>query len=337
MKLSLLSPLVLLLAVGCARHGEAPAAPETASVRVRLATVESAEMPVLTDVTGALRPVRRAVLASRVMGEITELHVTLGQSVQAGEVLVRLFSADTEARLTQAKAQLNLARRDLERERDLLAKGASTAETVRSLQDRLTGVEASVRDAEVQLGYGEIRAPFPGVIARRPANSGDLASPGQPLLEIEGTGEFEVEAGIPNSLASGLRVGAAFACEAGGTRFTTTLKEISSAADPGTRSVGVKLAVPAGTAVRSGQFVRIQVPGPAVRTVLVASEAVSLHGQMERVFVAGEGNRAVLRLVKTGATRDGRVEILAGLSANERVVLAPPAGLREGQPLEVQP
>jgi hypothetical protein len=58
---------------------------------------------------------------------------------------------------------------------------------------------------------------------------------------------------------------------------------------------------------------------------------------MERVFVAGEGNRAVLRLVKTGATRDGRVEILAGLAANERVVLAPPAGLREGQPLEVQP
>jgi len=57
---------------------------------------------------------------------------------------------------------------------------------------------------------------------------------------------------------------------------------------------------------------------------------------MERVFVAGSGG-AVLRLVKTGAVRGDRVEILAGLSTDERVVLNPPVGLREGQRLEVQP
>jgi multidrug efflux pump subunit AcrA (membrane-fusion protein) len=58
---------------------------------------------------------------------------------------------------------------------------------------------------------------------------------------------------------------------------------------------------------------------------------------MERVFVVGEGNRAVLRLVKTGARRGDRIEILSGLAAGERLVAAPPAGLREGQPLEVLP
>ena len=337
MKLLQLVPLILLLAGGCARHEPPSGDHPTTPARVRLATVEATELPGMTEITGTLRPVRRAVLASRVMGEITELHVTLGQTVQAGDVIVRLFSTDTEARLIQARAQLNLVRRDLERERDLLAKGASTAETVRGLQDRLTGTEAAARDAEVQLGYAEIRAPFTGVIARRPANSGELASPGQPLLEIEGTDHFEVEAGIPDSLASQLRIGTALACEAGGTRFSATLTELSSAADASTRSVGVKLSVPAGTPVRSGQFVRLQVPGPAVRTLLVPAEAISVNGQMERVFVAGGGNRAVLRLVRTGASRDGLVEILAGLSAGERVILAPPPGLREGQPLEVQP
>ena len=74
-----------------------------------------------------------------------------------------------------------------------------------------------------------------------------------------------------------------------------------------------------------------------ILTVLVAAGAVSVHGQMERVFVAGEGNRAVLRTVRTGATRDGNVELLSGLAAGERVVLMPPAGLRDGQPLEVLP
>jgi membrane fusion protein, multidrug efflux system len=94
--------------------------------------------------------------------------------------------------------------------------------------------------------------------------------------------------------------------------------------------------VPAGTAVRSGQYARVQVPGAPARTVLAPTAAVSTLGQMERVFVTVE-NRAVLRLVKTGATRGDRVEILSGLGDGDRIVVRPPAGLQEGQPLEVQP
>jgi hypothetical protein len=95
--------------------------------------------------------------------------------------------------------------------------------------------------------------------------------------------------------------------------------------------------VPAGVAVRSGQFVRIQIPGSPVRVVLVPTEALSPRGQMERIFVAGEGNLAVLRLVRTGGVRGARTEVLSGLNEGERVVLAPPASLQEGQSLEVQP
>jgi hypothetical protein len=58
---------------------------------------------------------------------------------------------------------------------------------------------------------------------------------------------------------------------------------------------------------------------------------------MERVFIASEGNRAILRLVRTGARRGDTIEVLAGLDAGERVILSPTATLREGQPLEVQP
>jgi len=99
----------------------------------------------------------------------------------------------------------------------------------------------------------------------------------------------------------------------------------------------VKIAVPAGAPVRSGQFVRVQIPGSSLRTLLVPASAVSVSGQMERVFVAGDRNRAVLRLVKTGALRGDQLEVLSGLSAGERVVAAPSATLRDGQPLEVQP
>lgn len=338
MKFVPLIPLAtLLVAAGCSRHEAPHSAPRLPAARVRLAAVQTAELPQLTEVTATVRPVQRAALASKVMGAIVALPVALGQGVRPGDLLVKLSAAEATAKVTQARAQLNVARRDLERERDLAAKGASTAETVRNLEDRHTGCEAMLREAEAQLSYTEIRAPFDGVISRKPANAGDLAVPGQTLVELEETAHFEIEACIPDSLAGALRPGAELACQVADLSFRGTLREWSSAADPTTRTLGVKIAVPAGTGVRSGQFARVQVPGVTRRTLLVPATAISLNGQMERVFVAGEGNRASLRLVKTGAVRGGQIEILSGLGADDRIIIDPPASLRDGQPLEALP
>ena len=72
-------------------------------------------------------------------------------------------------------------------------------------------------------------------------------------------------------------------------------------------------------------------------TLVVPESAVTLFGQMERVFVVDAGGRAGLRIVKTGAKQNNMVEILAGLSAGEKVVVEGAATLRDGQPLEIQP
>jgi RND family efflux transporter MFP subunit len=333
----LLSGMVALAAAGCSRPEASRAATTLPAAKVRVTTVQAAELPQLSEITGTVRPVQRATLAAKTMGAIIELPVALGQRVRAGETLARIAAEDTAARVAQAKSQLSLVKRDLGRERDLLAKGASTAETVRALEDRLAGLEASVREAEALLAHAEIRAPFDGVIARRPANPGDIAFPGQPLLEIEGVGGFEIEAGIPETLASTLRTGITLGCRVDALRFNGMVRELSSASDPATRTVSAKIAVPAGAMVRSGQFARVEIPGAGERTLLIPAASVSVLGQMERVFLAGEGDRAVLRLVRTGARRGDAIEVLSGLDAGDRVVLAPAATLREGQPLEVRP
>ena len=331
----------LLLFAGCGKHvtPAASAAPNLPPAKVRLAIVRTEEVPALTEVTGSVRPIQRATIAAKVMGVIEELPVTLGQPVRSGDLLAKIAAGEIPARVTQAKTQLNQAQRDLTRERDLLAKNASTSDMVKGLEDRLAMTQAMVKEAEVMAGYMSLRAPFDGVVSRKPAHAGDLAAPGQPLLELEGTGGFQIEVGIPDSSAASLAIGAALAVEvpAAGAAFSAQLVELSSASDAGARTVPAKLSIPAGTVVRSGQFARVQVPGAAFRMMLVPAAAVSTLGQMERVFVAAEGNRATLRLVKTGAARGERVEILSGLADGERVVVAPPTGLREGQALEVQP
>jgi RND family efflux transporter MFP subunit len=295
--------------------------------------------PVLTEVTGTVRPVQRATLAPRIMGTITDFPVALGQNVKAGDLLVTLFAGEISARAAQAQSQLNLARRDLERERDLLTKGASTAEMVRNLEDRYAMAAAGLHEAEAMLGYTEIRAPFDGVVTAKEAQAGDLASPGHSLLEVDGRGAFEVATGIPDSLADRLAIGAPLDIVAPetGLTFAGRITELSAAADPTARTVAARIALPPGAVVRSGQFVRVRVPGAPARALLVPSAAVSVLGQMERVFVAGNGDRVELRLVKTGVVRGDQVEILSGLDPGDRVIPAPPAGLREGQALVPQP
>lgn len=334
------SATAFILLAGCSR-------PETATtgsaaqppVRVQTALVRRDSVPVLTEITGTVRPLRRATLAAKLMGSIEELPVALGQSVRAGDLLVKISAGEISARLAQAQAQLDQAQRDLARERDLLPKNASTPDLVRNLETRVTLSEAMVREAGTMLGYAVVRAPFDGLVARKFAEAGDFASPGVPLLEIEGVGAFQVEAGIPDSLAGALQTGVTVdvTVASTGTAFAAPLAELSSAADANTHTVMAKFTVPAGVVVRSGQFARVQVPGAPVRVLLAPATAVSRLGQMERIFVVGAGNRAGLRLVKTGAMRGDLIEILTGLDDGERVVLTPPAALREGQPLEIQP
>jgi RND family efflux transporter MFP subunit len=332
--------LSFALLVGCAKHPKATvdAAANLPPAKVHLATARIEESPQLIEVTGTVRPVQRAIIAAKVMGAIEEMPFALGQRIKAGDLLVKISAGEISAKVAQAQVQLNMATRDLERERGLLSKNASTSDTVKNLEDRFAMAEAMMREAEVMLGYAAVRAPFDGVVSRKMANAGDLAAPGIPLLEVEGVDVFQVEAGVPESLAAHMTLGTALTVEVSGTDTPLggRLVELSSAADALARTVQAKISLPADAAVRSGQFARVFVPGRPIRVLFAPSSAVSTLGQMERVFVA-QNNRAVLRLVKTGASRGDRIEILSGVAEGESLVQTPPAALREGQVLEVQP
>lgn len=329
----------LLLGTGACKRPGGETATALPAVRVAVASVSREQLPVLIQASGTVRAVQRATLAAKASGSIDRLDVTLGQSVRAGEPLLHIAAAELSARHAQAEAQLAQARRELARERTLQAAGAGTTDSVQAMEDRLAQAGAAAREAESMLAYATVTAPFDGVVARKFVEAGDFASPGLPLLQLDGHAAFEIEFGLPDSLAAGLQVGASLEAEvpATGARFTGPITELSSAADTTARDISAKIAVPAGTTVRPGQFARVFVPGAPAPTLLAPAAAVSVFGQMERVFAVGADGRATLRLVKTGARRGDRLEILSGLDDADRVVIAPPAALRDGQPLEIIP
>lgn len=177
-------------------------------------------------------------------------------------------------------------------------------------------------------GYAAIDAAVPGLVTKRLADPGTLASPGMPLLEIEPAGDFRLEVAVPESLVSRLRTGQSLdlTIDALGESGPPTgrVVEIVPGADPRSRTSIVKLALPSHPGLRSGLYGRAFVPGEGRESLRLPAQAVIERGQLQSLFVVEDG-RAHRRLVSLGALEDGRFEVLSGLQRGERVVLNPSA------------
>lgn len=279
---------------------------------------------------GTIQATSRATVAAEIMGTVTA-SPAVGQAVEAGEVLVRITAPELTAAVAQARAALDLATRNHRREADLLARGASTEETVQNLEDQRRMAAAHLEGATARLAQTEVTAPFAGVVTSRLSETGDLAAPGVPLFALQGT-HLEVQVAVPESLTL-LPPGESLEIELDdGLTVAANITEVSPAADATTRSRLVRLALPAGTPANPGQFVRVSWPDQTATLLAVPASAISAFGQMQRVFVVADG-RATMRLVKVGRTDGDRAIILSGLNPGETIVTQPPAHLRDGQPV----
>ncbi len=338
--LLILAVCLLLAAGGCKDQpaGESSRQPDLPVAQVKVATVDEQAGRSLNEVTGTVEAVQRATIAAKVTGIIEEMPVELGSVVKSGALLLRLSAGEISARVSQAEAQLEQARRNLEREKRLLAQEASTPETVKSLDDAFRVAEAGYNEARSMLGYMTITAPFAGVIAGKNVQVGDLATPGMPLLVLENNRQLQVVASVPEALASGVKIGEKLQVRiaAAGLEQNCVVNEIAPSADPQSRTTTIKMRIKDGSELRPGQYVRVLLPGTTVKSYMVPAAAVSVYGQMERLYVVRDGV-ARLRLVRTGEHQGEQVEILAGLSAGEQVVVEGQNLLTDGQPVKLVP
>ena len=118
-----------------------------------------------------------------------------------------------------------------------------------------------------------------------------------------------------------------------GSELQATVAEIAPVADPNSRTLRVKLDLPGGPGLMSGQFARLLVPTGEADSLRIPASAVVLRGQMEIVF-AVENGRAHLRLVKTGRRLNDEIEILSGLAAGDAVVVENAQNLVDGQAVQ---
>ena len=207
---------------------------------------------------------------------------------------------------------------------------------IRTLGSSIDAAEAGLGEASANLGYAEITAPFAGRVLERRVDPGALASPGAPLFVLADESGLRVEAAVEESLASDVKLGddAEVTIDALAKPIIGKVGEIVPDIDSASRAFLVKIDLPPEAAsVRSGAYTRVAFHVGATKRLVVPSPAISSLGALERVFVVQDG-RARLRMITRGQTSGPWTEVLTGLSANESLVAAPPADLRDGTRIE---
>ena len=330
--------VALLLLAGCS-NGEtvAPAAPES-PVPVAVVVAEPASGGSSLAITGTVRLKRETPLGFNAPGRIAAITVREGDTVARGQVIARLDPTSLAAASSSARAEADRAQADYRRLETLFAKGWVTAPRVESARAAALAAQARVQQAGFDVGLATIRAPSSGVVLRRPAEPGQITSPGQTVLVIgEIASGYVLRVPLADADLDRVRRGqlASVTIPALGTvPIAATVSEIGARGDDATGTFRVEMALPAHPGLRSGMIgsarLRFGGTGPVGGAVSVPATAVFSARADEGFVYVLDGDRVRLRQVAIGPLGDTALTVTAGLKPGERVVTSGADRLRDG-------
>lgn len=264
----------------------------------------------------------------------------IDRSAEAGSAAVRTAEANRELaektfeRIRQLYERGSATGQEFDEARSKLSMAVSESERAKAsvqtilsrkkqIQARMEQARADIAGTKVYAGYAKIASPVSGVIVKKFAEQGAVASPGQPILSIEDNSRYRLEAAVETSrsglMQKGQRVNVRIDSLAEPEIFGT-VAEIMPSADPSSRTLTVRIDLPNDGSLRSGLYGLARFPVAGKEAITVPESAVVRKGQLTGVYVVSAEGTAVFRIVTTGSAADGRVEVLSGLAEGEEIV-----------------
>ncbi|MCD6325932.1 efflux RND transporter periplasmic adaptor subunit [bacterium] len=280
------------------------------------------------DIVGTCVSESEIHLSSRLSAYVQDVYVSAGDPVKAGQLLIALDDRELLEQLAAGTARLNHARIEYRRTQRLMKTQATTDQALTAVRSDLNGAKAQVERIKVMLTFTKIRSPIDGRVTDRQVEVGDLANPGQVLLGVYDQNKMRIEVPVPLRLVEKLKLGDAVDVKLDRPLgvFHGEVTQIVGEVDPPSRTQLVKVHIDGVHGqVLPGTFGRVWVLDDKRPSILAPASAVYRVGQLELVQVV-EGNRAVRRLVKTGASYGEDVEILSGLSDGDVILTKPIKG-----------
>ena len=367
---SLLGAASLLSVVaGCRQE----AAVEKSPTPVRTALVQVIDAGTANMYSANIQPYQQVDLAFKSNGYLASIrqvkdadgrvrNIDIGDFVTQGTVLATVQQDDFKDKLAQAKASLDRSQAENERAKlsydrvtKLFAVGAATKPDLDDATAQLASTtaavansKAQVSEAQLALGYCELKAPFSGFVLKRSVDVGTLVGPATNGFTLADTRSVKAVFGVPDTAMGSVKLGSpqSVTTEALPGTFSGHITSISAAADPKSRvySVEVRIDNPK-DGLKAGMIASIMLGGgrPNAKVMVVPLTAVIRspeHKEGFAVFVtdsAGEASKVRAQDVTLGDTYGNNIAVLSGLASGERVVTSGTTMIRPGETVKVMP
>lgn len=313
---------------------------EAAAIPVEAATVTLGNVAAFYSGTATLEADQQAEVVSEITGVVLEILAEEGDFVEAGQVLARVETDRYELEVDRANAALKRLKTDFERKKELFDKELVSAEVFEQVSADYEAQIAEHELALLNLRHTDIRAPISGYVARRMIRPGNLVELYQPVYRIASYDPLLAVLHVPERELAVLRKGQHVVMQSEawpGEEFTGEVIRISPVIDPETGTFRVTSEIEdEGGKLKPGMFGRVSVHYDLRQSVpVVPREAVLTEDEESHVFVISEEGSAQRRHVVLGYEQQGRIEVIQGVSAGERVVTAGKGSLSDGARVEV--
>ena len=355
MRKALLGTLVVasLAGVGALSYwagtrSSAPATPSAAApakggpaagIVVEAARVATLKLPNALTAVGSLRSDETVIVRPEIAGRIAQIQFKEGERLAKGAVLVKLDDSVQQADLDKARANLTLARTKFERSVDLRNKGFISSQALEEAENNLKVAQADAELMQARISKATIHAPFAGTIGLRLVSIGDYVKEGQDLVNLESLDPLKVDVRVPELALSQVKDGQSLqiALDALPDKvYDGRIVAINPLIDANGRSIVIRAQVPNrdGT-LRPGMFARVRLFTSGLKdTMVVPEESLFPVGDEKFVYKVVDG-KAARQKIEIGARREGRVEVLNGLTPEDLVVTAGVVKLRDGVAVRV--
>ncbi len=288
--------------------------------------------------TATLEPRAESQVVAKTSGVALEVMAEEGQTVRAGQPLVRLDADRARLQAAQSGAQLRKLEANYARARQLEAQQMVSANALDQLRFDVENARAVNRLADLELSYTTVVAPISGVIASRDIKPGNFVQINSPIFRIVDSSRLEATLNVPEREIAKLKPGQGVELTADalpGKRFAGTVDRVSPVVDTGTGTFRVVAAFAGDGELQPGMFTRLSINYDQRADALVIPRVALLEdGGEPALYVVRDGTASRV-VVKLGYADGGWIEVREGLKEGDAVVIAGKAALREGSAVQV--
>lgn len=291
---------------------------------VIVGAVEQTEIQDSIEAVGTARANEQADLNSTVTERIARINFADGAYVPRGAVIAELVRDQQGASQREALARLTEAELQLERLKQLQAQGFATNARVEQQQAAVGVARAQAQQAGAQISDRVIRAPFSGWLSLRRVSPGEVVNAGTTIVTIVDHSRIKLDFTVPETFVPALRPGLEISARAAafpGETFRGRVASVDPVIDPVTRSATARAILPnPDLRLRPGMLMTVDVKSPPRPALTVPELAVVGEGSGAYVWKVSPDNEVTRTAVAIGTRREGRIEIVDGLAAGDRIV-----------------